>query len=125
MFLLFLFLHGSHLACWLLYPLPFSFKKRWFWRYFLLHPDDIILDVKGEIFHTLHGVKPEALIPDTGTEGVFWSNLTKTAPCILHGNGMGKPTLRKVVDQLELDGWISYTNRTKVYKSDVRYGIAD
>ena len=86
-----------------------------------MHSDDIVLDVTGKIFHTLHGVQPDEFTPDADTKGVFWSNRTKTAPCILHGNGMGKFTLRKVIDQLEEDEWLTYTNRTRVYKSDKGY----
>ena len=86
-----------------------------------MHSEDIILDVTGKIFHTLHGIKPEEITPDKIAPGVFWSNLTKTAPCILHGNGMGKAALRKVIDQLETDDWLSFTNRSRVYISDVGY----
>jgi hypothetical protein len=86
-----------------------------------MHSQDIILDVEGKIFYTLHGVKPEELTADKTTSGVFWSNVTKTAPCILHGNGMGKAALRKVVDRLEEDNWLSFTNRSRVYVSDVGY----
>jgi hypothetical protein len=86
-----------------------------------MHSQDIILDVEGKIFHTLHGVKPEELTADEATAGVFWSNVTKTAPCILHGNGMGKAALRKVVDRLEADNWLSFTNRSRKYVSDVGY----
>ena len=94
---------------------------RWFWRYFLMHPEDIILDVEGKIFHTLHGVKPDQIVAAVGQPGTFFSNITKTAPCILHGNGMGKFTLKKVIDSLEAEGWLTPTNRSRVYVSDVGY----
>ena len=86
-----------------------------------MHPEVIVLDIQGKIFHTLHGVKPDQLSVVDDQPGTFFSNVTKSAPCILHGNGMGKFTLRKVIDTLEAQSWLSPTNRTRVYVSDVGY----
>merc|ERR1711865_758939 len=71
--------------------------QRWFWRYYLAHPEMIALDVEGRMFHTLHGVGFDQLLEVQGKPGTFFSNVTGTTPAVLHGNGMGKIALRQVV----------------------------
>ena len=73
------------------------------------------------MFHTLHGVGFDQLVEVEGKLGTFWSNVTGTTPAVLHGNGMGKIALRKVVARLEEQGWITYTNMSKVYESEASY----
>ena len=95
--------------------------QRWFWRYYLAHPEMIALDVEGRMFHTLHGVPADQLLEVQGAPGTFLSNVTGTMPAVLHGNGMGKLALRELVARLEAQGWISPTNQTRTYVSEASY----
>lgn len=80
--------------------------QRWFMRHWFLHHEDVVLDVHGEIFHTLHQVPYEGF-GEEGPQGSFLSNVTKTRPCVVHGNGKdGKETINKFIKRFRKSGWI-------------------
>jgi len=80
--------------------------QRWFTRHWFLHHEDVVLDVHGEIFHTLHQVDYSAFGRE-GPQGSFLSNVTKSRPCVVHGNGKdGKDTINKFIKRFRASGWI-------------------
>lgn len=77
--------------------------QRWFHRHYLRNRDSVVLDVHGNLFHTLHDVKPSQL--HVQGEGLVYSQVTQTAPCLLHGNGNGLTTFHEVSKRLVSSGW--------------------
>jgi hypothetical protein len=54
-----------------------------------------------------------------GAPGAFYSNVTKTMPCLVHGCGGSKKQLRWFVEGLEDAGYITPTKGVGQYSSDV------
>merc|ERR1719487_2281605 len=81
--------------------------QRWFMRYWFLHNDDVVLDVHGEIFHTLHQV-PIASFKEEEPLGSLHSNVTGSRPCVIHGNGKdGKDTINHFIRLFQRTGWFT------------------
>lgn len=79
--------------------------QRWFTRHYLRHPNTVALDVNGVIFHTLHDVSPERIVVHPTETGILYSTITKTNPCVIHGNGNGIDSFHDVSRRLVAKGW--------------------
>eukprot|EP00937_MAST-01D_sp_MAST-1D-sp2_P007512 g7512.t1 len=87
--------------------------QRWFMRYWFLHHRDVVLDVHGELFHTLHQVDP-AQFSMREPLGTLWSNTTNNRPCVLHGNGKdGKSTIALLAKRFQDAGWLKNNFKIK------------
>lgn len=81
--------------------------QRWFMRHWFRHHDDVVLDVHGEIFHTLHQV-PIASFKEEEPLGSLHSNVTGSRPCVIHGNGKdGKDTINHFIRLFQRTGWFT------------------
>jgi len=82
--------------------------QRWFTRHWMLHSDEVVLDINGEMFHTLHQVDPKVFTFVDGQKGVLFSSMTNTTPAILHGNGKdGKDIIKLMTSKLRNHGWLA------------------
>jgi hypothetical protein len=76
--------------------------QRLLWRYHLSHPHEVVVDLRGEIFQTLHDTPAsdfEVVLGDENAQitdgegrwsGVGLRNIrTRQTPILLHGNGQG------------------------------------
>ena len=94
--------------------------QRYFTRYYLAHVDRVALDVHGVLFHTLLDVEPADLRVLVDADGggaaddgggarpgavTLWSDASRTAPCMVHGNGYGRPAFYDVSERLASAGW--------------------
>lgn len=81
------------------YQLPEALEQvddqRWFTRYLLRHPGLARLDTGGQLFHTLHDMGPQLF--EISEQGEVRSQVTGTAPCIIHGNGNGCRLYKELV----------------------------
>jgi len=88
--------------------------QRWFTRYHLMHPEEVALDAKGELFHTLHWTQPSQFraMGSVGAQGTVHSSISNTTPCVLHGNGDdGKPVLDALTQMLADSKWLDLPDR--------------
>ena len=92
---------------------------RYFWRHYLYHPQSTTLDVHAELFHTLAGCTVDQFVAVEGSLGTFYSNVTSTMPCLVHGCGGSKKQLRFFVEALERTGYLSKTEGVGQYSSDI------
>lgn len=74
-------------------------------RYFLGHPGGIALDYGADIFQTLFEVPADAFSLVEGEPVRILSAITRSDPCVLHGNGPGWPTLEEICRRLNEWGW--------------------
>jgi len=79
--------------------------QRWFTRYYIRNPGVIERDEMGILFHTLHDIEAEELVNVKNEPGRLYSNVTKTIPCLIHGNGNGLSTFHDLVRQVGKVGW--------------------
>jgi hypothetical protein len=84
--------------------------QRWFTRYLLRHPELARLDTGGQLFHTLHDMDPQLF--EVSEQGEVRSQITGTAPCIIHGNGNGCRLYKELVKGMIKQGWPAQTALT-------------
>jgi hypothetical protein len=93
--------------------------QRWYWRHWLLHPEQIALDTKASMFHTLHGTEADQFVALQDPVGTILSNITNTMPCIVHGNGEGKDSLNAIVKMLYDADWMEYVAQNEQYHGGI------
>lgn len=87
--------------------------QRWFNRFYLrqharsANQTRITLDHAGRMFHTLHGIPPDAFSSVPGATGSVHSATTGSQPCLVHGNGEGITTYQGIANFLVERGWPS------------------
>lgn len=93
--------------------------QRWFWRYWLMNQESMIIDSKSKLFHTLHGTKPDDYHLVSSATGTIWSNITNTMPSLVHGNGEGKDALNAIVAMLYSQDWLVHVTQTEQYHGSI------
>jgi len=99
--------------------------QRFFWRFYLRHRHSLVsaqksgndgkdgvavvaLDTSGVLFHSFHGVNPDALLVSDAAKGELFSAFTKTTPAFVHGNAGGRTALAAATRALqEPASWLS------------------
>lgn len=79
--------------------------QRWFNRFWLAHPDRVLLDSQCHYFQTLHDVDVEAVYFDEESTLVSAAVAPPSTPCAIHGNGNGIATFHNLTAQLAARGW--------------------
>ncbi len=69
--------------------------------YFLAHQDEIVLDYYCDLFFPLNNIRPKEIRVDLEKK-VIHCVITKTAPCVIHGNGWGRKFYQQLYDALFL-----------------------
>lgn len=109
--------------------------QRFFWRFYLRHRHRLIqgqesrtdssaregigdidcmaavaLDTSGKLFHSFHGVNPDALVVSDAANGELFSAFTNTTPAFVHGNAGGRTALAAATRALQEPGaWLFET----------------
>ena len=79
--------------------------QRLWTRYFLLHPGKSSLDHGAALFHTLCHVLPDDFVVEKASPVRLLSRLTRSEPCVLHGNGPGWGTFLEIARRLRDLSW--------------------